>query len=209
MLTKRLSSKAKLLVSSSDSQRIVEAARRHFFSHGFRSVTMDDLAAEMGVSKKTLYEHFSSKAVLLDAVLADKFASVSAGLERIAHDHPHDFAGPLHQLLATMQRELDEIKPAFVRDIRQKAPHVFKAIERRRAALIQRHFGRLFVGGRRVGKVRKDVPVKVMIAILLRAVQSIMNPLKIEEFRLTPKAGFVAIIKVVLEGALTRKGRRL
>jgi AcrR family transcriptional regulator len=206
MLTKRSSSKSKLLVSSSDSQRIVEAARRHFFSHGFRSVTMDDLAAEMGVSKKTLYEHFSSKAVLLDAVLADKFASVSAGLERVAHDHPHDFAVALHQLLATMQRELDEIKPPFVRDIRQKAPHVFKAIERRRAALIQRHFGKLFVAGRRAGKVRKDVPVKVMIAILLGAVQSIMNPLKIEELRLTPKAGFVAIIKVVLEGALIRKG---
>ncbi|PYK63066.1 MAG: hypothetical protein DME50_18215, partial [Verrucomicrobia bacterium] len=38
-------------------QRIVEAARAHFFSHGFRSVTMDDLAEELGISKKTLYAH--------------------------------------------------------------------------------------------------------------------------------------------------------
>ena len=37
--------------AGADSQRIVEAARAHFFSHGFRSVTMDDLAEELGVSK--------------------------------------------------------------------------------------------------------------------------------------------------------------
>src|SRR6266436_1564863 len=71
--------------------RIVEAARAHFFNHGFRSVTMDDLAAELGISKKTLYAHFASKTVLLEAVLADKFASVSSTLERITREHPHDF----------------------------------------------------------------------------------------------------------------------
>jgi len=50
-------------------QRIVDAARGHFFSHGFRSVTMDDLALELGVSKKTLYAHFPGKFDLLEAVL--------------------------------------------------------------------------------------------------------------------------------------------
>src|SRR6266513_1947344 len=87
-------------------QRIVEAARAHFFSHGFRSVTMDDLAGELGISKKTLYAHFSSKTALLEAVLADKFAGVGATLERTSREHAHDFAGALHQLLAATQREL-------------------------------------------------------------------------------------------------------
>jgi AcrR family transcriptional regulator len=196
--------------SSGDSsrQRIVEAARSHFFNHGFRNVTMDDLAAELGVSKKTLYAHFASKTALLEAVLAHKFASVSSTLERIAREHPHDFPAALHQLLAGMHRELDEIKPPFVRDMRLKAPHVFKIVERRRAELIQRHFGKIFVEGQRKGTVRKDVPAKLMIEILLGAVQAIMNPQKIEEFGLSPKAGFIGIIKVVLEGALIRKGVR-
>src|SRR5437867_6485759 len=47
-------------------QRIVDAARVHFFSHGFRSVTMDDLAQELGISKKTLYAHFPGKFDLLE-----------------------------------------------------------------------------------------------------------------------------------------------
>jgi AcrR family transcriptional regulator len=189
-------------------QRIVEAARAHFFNHGFRSVTMDDLAAELAISKKTLYAHFPSKTALLEAVLTDKFAGVGAALERISGEHAHDFAGGLHQLLAATQRELDEIKPPFVRDMRQKAPHVFKMVERRRAELIQRHFGKLFAEGQRAGKVRKDIPAKLIIEILLGAVQAIMNPPKIEELGLTPKSGFTAIVKVVLEGAVARKGKR-
>ena len=188
--------------------RIVAAARAHFFSHGFRSVTMDDLAEELGVSKKTLYAHFPGKFDLLEAVLADKFAGVEATLKQVTHAHPHDFPATLHELLAGTQRELSEIKPPFVRDMRQKAPHVFKGVERRRGALIERYFGKLFVEGQRAGMVRKDVPAKLMIEILLAMVQSIMNPPKMEELGMLPKEGFAGILKIVLEGALTTKGRK-
>jgi AcrR family transcriptional regulator len=186
----------------------VEAARAHFFSHGFRSVTMDDLSDELGVSKKTLYAHFPSKIVLLEAVLANKFAGVEAKLNEIARAYPHDFSAALHELLANLQRELDEIKPPFVRDMRQKAPHVFKTVERRRAKLIEHFFGKLFIEGQRTGMVRKDLPAKLMIEILLAAVQAIVNPTKVEEFGLTPKTGFASVVKVVLEGVITRKGRK-
>jgi len=187
-------------------QRIVDAARAHFFNHGFRSVTMDDLAAELGISKKTLYAHFTGKTALLEAVLADKFAGVTSALEEITRKPPPNFPAALHRLLAGMQHELDEIKPPFVRDMRVKAPHVFKTVERRRADLIQRHFGKLFAEGQRAEMVRRDVPVKLMIEILLGAVQAIMNPPKIEELGLLPKTAFTGIITVVLEGVLLRKG---
>ena len=189
-------------------QQIVGAARLHFFTHGFRSVTMDDLAEELGVSKKTLYAHFPSKIALLEAVLADKFTGVQAKLNDIAAAYPHDFSAALHELLANMQRELDEIKPPFVRDMRQKAPHVFKTVERRRADLIERFFGNLFIEGQRTGMVRKDIPAKLIIEILLAMVQAIMNPPKMEELGMMPKEGFAGILKIVLEGALTRKGRK-
>jgi AcrR family transcriptional regulator len=189
-------------------QRIVDAARVHFFSHGFRSVTMDDLAEELGISKKTLYAHFPGKIELLEAVLADKFAGVEAKLNEATRAYPHDFPATLHALLANTQRELDEIKPPFVRDMRQKAPHVFKVVERRRAALIERSFGRLFIEGQRAGMVRKDVPARLIIEIMLAMVQAIMNPPKMEELGMMPKEGFSGILKIVLEGALTTKGRK-
>jgi AcrR family transcriptional regulator len=189
-------------------QHIVDAARAHFFSHGFRSVTMDDLAEELGISKKTLYAHFPGKIALLEAVLADKFTGVEATLREVSGAHSHDFPVALHELLASTQRELDEIKPPFVRDMRQKAPQVFKVVERRRAALIERYFGKLFIEGQRAGMVRKDVPAKLIIEILLAIVQAIMNPPKMEELGMMPKEGFSGILKIVLEGALTSRGRK-
>jgi AcrR family transcriptional regulator len=189
--------------------RIVEAARAHFFSHGFRSVTMDDLAGELGISKKTLYAYFPGKSELLEAVLAHKFAGVEGRMKEAMQAHPRDFGGALQELLAGMQGELDEIKPAFVRDMRQKAPHVFKGIERRRGELIERYFGKLFIEGQRAGMVRKDVPARFIIEILLAMVQAVMNPPKMEELGMMPKEGFAGILKIVLKGALTAKGRKI
>jgi AcrR family transcriptional regulator len=187
--------------------RIVEAARSHFFSHGFRSVTMDDLAEELGISKKTVYAHFPSKIELLEAVLADKFQGVEAKLRAITRAHPHDFSRALQELLAATQRELGEIKPPFVRDMRLKAPHVFKVVERRRAALFERFFGKLLIEGQRAGMVRRDVPAKLIIEILLTVIQAIMNPAKMEELGMIPRDGFAGILKIVLEGTLTNKAR--
>jgi hypothetical protein len=74
--------------------------------------------------------------------------------------------------------------------------------------LIQRYFGKLFVQGQQAGMVRKDVPAKLIIEILLALVQAIMNPPKMEELGMLPKEGFSGIIRIVLEGALTPKGRK-
>jgi hypothetical protein len=102
---------------------------------------------------------------------------------------------------------MEEIQPPFVRDIRREAPDLFNVVENRRRDVIQRHFGRVFLVGRRAGLLRQDIPPKLAIEILLGAVQAIMNPPKMEELDLTPKSGFSAIIRVVLEGLMTEKAR--
>ncbi len=188
-------------------QRIIAEARRHFFGHGFRGVTMDDVAGELAMSKKTLYACFPSKTALLEAVILEKFRNVDADLGRITSDVSTDFLGGLHRLLACVQGHMEEIQPPFMRDIRREAPDLFQVVESRRHDVIQRHFGKVFLEGRRTGLIRQDIPPRLAIEILLGAVQAIMNPPKLEEFGLTPKSGLSAIIRVVLEGLTTKKAR--
>ncbi len=189
-------------------RRIVAGARRHFFAHGFRGVTMDALAAELGMSKKTLYAHFRSKTALVEAALLDKFETLQADLERAVPDGPADFPTTLRAMLTCLQGHMEEIQPAFVRDVRRETPDLFATIEVRRAALIERTFGKLFADGRRAGMVRKDLPPGLVIDVLLAAVQAIMNPRKIGDLGLAPQAAFAAVISVILDGALTPTGRR-
>ena len=192
--------------SVSPAARMIAVARRHFFSHGFRHVTMDELARELGMSKKTLYASFSSKSALLEAVLEEKFRQVEDDLTRITSHCSSDVLSALHQLLARLHHHTDEIKPPFVRDMQRESPEVFEMVENRRREIIQRHFGTLLRAGRKTGIIRKDISTEVILEMLLSSVQAIMNPAKILEMNLTPKTGYAAIVTVVLEGVLTDRG---
>src|SRR5262245_16657471 len=188
-------------------ERIVAAARQHFLSHGFRRVTMDDLAEELGMSKRTLYAHFATKTALLEAVLLANFNAIESELADIAARSENDFVAGLHGFLACLQRHTADIQPAFVRDVGRDAPETFRMIERRRRQLIERHFGQLLAEGRREGLIRKDLPVQLILEVLLGTVQAIMNPPKMAELGLTPGSGLTAILTVVLEGVVTAEGR--
>ena len=188
-------------------QRIINAARHHFFAFGFRAVTMDDIAAELAMSKKTLYSHFRSKAELLQAAVIDKQRAIEADLERITSQSSSDSLAAIKQLLAKMQQHLGEIHPAFMRNIRREAPDLFEFVEIRRRDLIHRYFGKILAQGRRAGIIRKDIPIRLIIETWLGVVEAIMNPEKLTELNLTPEEGFSAVISVILKGLMTAEGR--
>jgi len=185
-------------------QRIVAGARRHFFAHGFRGVTMDDLADELAMSKKTLYAHFSSKTALLEAVIADKLGRVEADLKSVMDEEAADFPARLHAMLGSMRVQTDEIQPAFIRDVQREVPELFALVQNGRRKLIQRYFGKLLRDGRKAGTIRRDIPTELMIEILVGAVDAIINPARMGELALTPRTGFSHIISVFLEGVLVR-----
>jgi AcrR family transcriptional regulator len=59
-------------------ERILETADRLFYLQGIRAVGVDTIAAEIGISKRTLYNHFPSKDELIKAYLARRFRQVPA-----------------------------------------------------------------------------------------------------------------------------------
>jgi AcrR family transcriptional regulator len=187
-------------------RRIVRAARRYFLAQGFRRITMDDLAEELGMSKKTLYLAFEGKRALLEAVLFDKFSEIDADLHRVTSDCS-DVPAALHRLLACVQRHTDEIQPPFVRDMRRE-PELFEIIETRRRDMILRHFSKLLEEGRKAGIIRKEIATIHIVEILLAAVHALLNPRKMADLDLTPRSGFSTIIRVMLEGVLTESGRK-
>lgn len=71
-------------------QRILETADRLFYLQGIRAIGVDTIAAEVGISKRTLYNHFPSKDALIAAYLERRF---------VAH-RPSD-KPPAEQILAT------------------------------------------------------------------------------------------------------------
>lgn len=63
--------------------KIVNKACEMFLTLGFKSVTMDDIAAEMGISKKTIYQHFANKEELVEESTMHLFDKISNGIDAI------------------------------------------------------------------------------------------------------------------------------
>jgi AcrR family transcriptional regulator len=62
---------------------ILETSNELFLNLGFKSVTMDEIAGKMGVSKKTIYKYFANKTELVAAVTDYMFNTVSCGIDDI------------------------------------------------------------------------------------------------------------------------------
>ncbi|MCC6494202.1 MAG: TetR/AcrR family transcriptional regulator [Pirellulales bacterium] len=187
-------------------ERIVAAARREFFLHGFRQVTMDEIARQLGISKKTLYGSFASKTALIEAVIVDKFAELESDLDQVAAQSV-DVAAGLGETLACLQRHAGEIQPAFLRDVGRAPSGLFELAQARRNAVITQHFAKMLRQGRRSGVVRSDVPLELVIQVLQVAVQNILTPANLATLGLSPRDGVAAVVSVFLEGVLTAKGR--
>ncbi|TGV01931.1 TetR/AcrR family transcriptional regulator [Flavivirga rizhaonensis] len=64
-------------------EKIIHRAAELFITLGFKSVTMDDIAQEMGISKKTIYVHFANKTKLVEAVTFELFETICDGIDTI------------------------------------------------------------------------------------------------------------------------------
>ncbi len=63
--------------------KILEKATDMFLNYGFKSVTMDDIANKMGISKKTIYAHYVNKTKLVEDCTMHLFDTISQGIDHI------------------------------------------------------------------------------------------------------------------------------
>lgn len=64
-------------------ETILQKATDMFLTLGYKSVTMDDIANEMGISKKTIYQHYANKNELVEASTTWLFITISEGIDEI------------------------------------------------------------------------------------------------------------------------------
>lgn len=64
-------------------EKIISKATELFLKLGFKSVTMDDIAAEMGISKKTIYKYFGNKEILIEETVGSMHETIDIAIEEI------------------------------------------------------------------------------------------------------------------------------
>ena len=187
--------------------RILEVAGSQFFNLGFTKVTMDELAHELGMSKRTLYQHFPGKKALLRKALLSRTERISEGLGNISRNNETHFGKKLEQALTLVATEIPHFSPIFLRDIQRHAPEVWQELDQRRQEHIHIRFGQLIHEGVKEGFLRKDINAEVLVLLFSTLIRNVVNPETLSHLPLSAPQAFSVISGVLFEGILTDKGR--
>jgi AcrR family transcriptional regulator len=189
-------------------QRILDAARSHFFAYGYSALTMDELAAELGMSKKTLYVHFPTKDALVETILAEFVGQVRTSADALFSDPDLSFIRKLQQFSENMVKRLARVNPHVFRDLQRTAPHLYRRIEELRHHNIPLIFGRLLRQGQAAGIVRAEVDPDFAVEFWRPAIQSLMHPDTLDRLQRTPDQMFAQAANLFFGGLLTPAGRK-
>jgi AcrR family transcriptional regulator len=188
--------------------RILRQARAHFFLHGYSRFTMDDLAAELGMSKKTLYLHFAGKEEIIGAVLRDFSHEIRTDAEGILLNRALSFPEKLRAFVEGMVQRLGTLEPRTIRDLQRYAPALHARVEEMRRKNIPYIFGRLIEEGQAEGFVRTDLSPAFAVEFFLHAMQGILQPLTLERLHEAPRDVLPHAIELFFGGLLTTTGRK-
>jgi AcrR family transcriptional regulator len=188
--------------------RIVRQAREHFFEHGYCQCTMDDLAAELGMSKKTLYVYFPSKAALMAAVIDDLGREIRASAEALFTNRQLNFAEKLRGFAEGMMERLTKTNPRLLRDLQRFAPDLHRQAAEMREKNIPYIFGRFIEEGQLAGMVRPDIDAPFAVQFFLQAMQGLAQPATMERLGLNPRDIAPRAIGLFFGGLLTPAGRQ-
>jgi AcrR family transcriptional regulator len=146
---------------------IVEQAHRLFMQYGLRGVTMEDLAREMGVSKKTLYVHFTDKNSLVEAAVASFLSQHQAAAEAIFQTSPN----PIDQLwgiAGAIQSQLQQVKPSVYLELRKYFPSAYKLFENYQQQSIRKQVVANLIGGIEAGWYRASLNPEILSRLFIQ-----------------------------------------
>lgn len=111
-----------------ETQRILSGAESLFMRYRIRSVTMDDVARDLGISKKTLYQHVDNKADLIRKIIVAHIEEEKASMAEIVAT-AEDAIDEMIKVARYMLRLLRQVSPNLLFDLRKYHSDSWKLLE--------------------------------------------------------------------------------
>jgi AcrR family transcriptional regulator len=188
-------------------QRIIEKARDWFFQYGFSKVTMDELAAELGMSKKTLYKFFTSKEQLIWEIYEQTITDYKNSYEHICLDASRSFIERMAALLDLGSALMRRWSKTFLADLQKSAPELWVEVEKFKQVNISGRFSVFFAEGIKHGYFRNDIERELVLVIYSKVIQGVLNPEVMSQLSFSPQQTFDALVKILYQGILSDAGR--
>jgi AcrR family transcriptional regulator len=188
--------------------RILEAARAHLFAYGYSALTMDALAHDLGMSKKTLYVYFPSKDAIITAIIDGIGKSIRERMDAVLSNPRLNFSQKLCGVSDVVGSNLAKASPGLLHDLQRFAPQLYQKIDDLRQRNVPYVFGRLIRAGLAEGKVRHEVDPDFAVEFWLQAIRGLVHPDVLDRTQLTPRQTLEKAIHLFFGGLLSTAGRK-
>ena len=179
-------------------ETIIDTAIEEFTKHGLK-FTMNDVAKELGISKKTIYTIFESKQDVLVGI-ADRYARDFTDMrEAIEQDDRLDTLEKLERLFCAIPTKYYNIGLSRIFELAQKYPKQYRYLMEavnQGWILAEQYLER----GVREGKIRKDISVPVVMAMIRGTVTCFMESDILYKNGLTYEQGKEEMVQIIMKG---------
>lgn len=160
--------------SSRMREKILHKATDLFLNLGFKSVTMDDLATELGISKKTIYAHFANKTKLVEECTKHLFYTISEEIDAVCSLQKN----PIEEMYAIKKIVLSHLKdekasPQY--QLQKYYPKIFEDIKTKQFEVMEGCMVENIKKGIHLGVYRENLNIDFLSRIYFSGIISLKN----------------------------------
>lgn len=185
--------------------KIVEKSNELFLNLGFKSVTMDEIANALGVSKKTLYKYFNNKTALVAAVTDNMFQTICCSIDTVCKEkmNPID---ELYHIKRIIMSHLKEEKSSPFYQLQKYYPKIYASLTQKQFHVMQETVQDNLQRGVDLGLFRAEIDIDFISRIYFSG----MIGIKDQQLFPVPKYAMNTLLDFYLEyhirGISTEKG---
>lgn len=165
--------------------KILETAADMFLNFGFKSVTMDDIAQKMSISKKTIYTHFSNKRILIEETTLGLFQCIKIGIDDI-REKDHNPILELYKIKNFILENLKDEKSSPHYQLNKYYPKIHATLMQKQFAVMQDCVSENLQKGITQGLFRKEIDIDFVTRIYFKGMTGIkdVDTFPIEKFKM-------------------------
>lgn len=189
-------------------QEIIRKVMALYLQYGIRSVTMDDVVREAGISKKTLYQYFTNKSELVTAVI-----DCDSNLKTKEYDEAIEgVSNAIEKMLRFYDFQMKLIKeynPSMIYDLKKYYPEVHRSFVGKKREMIYENVLNNLNQGKSEGLYRKELNQEVIALLNLMRVEAFVNSTIFRLEELLTKEFFTEMFTYHMYGIVSEKGRKI
>ena len=187
---------------------IVITSTELFLTLGFKSVTMDDIAEEMKISKKTIYTFFANKEALVQSVVFSMYSYITTNLTQIREKASNPIS-ELYEVKMFIMHQLKGEKTSPQHQLRKYYPNIHKELQKKQFDFMTKSVKKSLTKGVEMKLFRPSIDIDFISRMYFNGMVGIKNVDMFPIEKYSPEQLMENYLDYHLRAIVTKDGMKL